>query len=80
MARQFLRHFTKKILFAVNILIAVLFVLGSNVKDVNQPHWWFFGLITFILPYLLLALIFFVILWLFTKPLWVIVPLLTVLV
>ncbi|MEO6288851.1 MAG: endonuclease/exonuclease/phosphatase family protein [Ginsengibacter sp.] len=64
-----LRTFTKKVLIAVNVLFALFFIAGASVKFFNQTNWWFLGLFTFVLPYLLVVLIFFIIFWLYAKPL-----------
>ncbi len=77
MARR-LRTFTKKILIGVNVLIALLFIAGASVGFFDQRHWWFLGLFTFILPYLLVLLFFFIIFWLYTKPILTSISILTI--
>ncbi|MEO8109984.1 MAG: endonuclease/exonuclease/phosphatase family protein [Ginsengibacter sp.] len=80
MAKRRLRTFTKKIFVAANILTAVLFIAGASVRFFNPESWWFLGLLTFILPYLLLLLFVFIVFWLFTKPVWISVSLFTLLI
>ena len=74
-----LRTFTKKICIALNIIIALLFIAGASVKFFNPSHWWFIGFLTFALPFFLLCLAFFIVFWLFAKPLWAGISILTVL-
>ncbi|MEO6219172.1 MAG: endonuclease/exonuclease/phosphatase family protein [Ginsengibacter sp.] len=76
---RLLRTFTKKISITVNIFIALLFIAGASVQFFNPDHWWFLGLLTFILPFLLLVLIFFIVFWLFAKPLFAGISILTIL-
>ncbi len=76
---KLLRTLTKKILIAVNIIIACLFLTGASVQFFNPARWWFLGLLTFALPFLLLILIFFALCWLFAKPLWAGVSVLAIL-
>ena len=74
-----LRTLTKKIAIGLNILIALLFLVGESVRFFNPSHWWFFGLLTFALPFFLLILIFFALFWLFAKPFWSGISILTIL-
>lgn len=74
-----LRTFTKKITIAFNILFALLFIAGASVQFFNPSHWWFLGLLTFALPFFLLCLIFFAVFWLFAKPFWAGISILTIL-
>ena len=73
-----LRRFTKKITIAFNILIALLFIAGASVHFFNPSHWWFLGLLTFALPFFLLCLVFFIVFWLFVKPFWAAISILTI--
>src|SRR5450432_2913418 len=73
-----MRRFTKRIFIAANCVIAIFFLAGSFVKYFNPAHWWFLGLFTFILAYFLLALLFFLIFWIFKKSLWACVSLITI--
>jgi endonuclease/exonuclease/phosphatase family metal-dependent hydrolase len=73
-----MRRFTKSIFIIANCIIAIFFLAGSYVKYFNPAHWWFLGLFTFILPYFLLALLIFLIFWIFKKSLWASVSLITI--
>lgn len=75
-----LRTFTKKLSIALNILIAFLFIAGAGAKFFNPSHWWFLGLLTFALPFFLLCLILFLVFWLFAKPFWAGISIITILV
>ncbi len=74
-----LRTFTKKICIAFNIIVALLFIAGASVKFFNPSSWWFIGFLTFGLPFFLLCLAFFIVFWLFAKPLWAGISILAIL-
>lgn len=78
MEKPFLRRFAKKFFIVLNCIIALFFIAGAYVKYFNPATWWFLGLFTFILAYLLLALVLFFIFWLFKKPFWCCISLITV--
>ncbi len=78
MEKPFLRRFTKNIFIISNGTIAICFVGGAYVKSFNPNNWWFLGLFTFVLAYLLLALIFFLIFWGFKKSAWAFISLLAI--
>lgn len=77
MEKPFFRTFTKRIFIYSNFLVAILFLIGANVKYLSPERWWFFSLFTLALPYLLLALILFLLFWLIIKPVWISVSLIT---
>jgi len=79
MEKSFLRRFAKKIFIALNCIVAVLFLAGAYVKYFNPADWWYLGLLTFILAYLLLALIFFFLFWLFKKSAWCLISIVAIL-
>ena len=79
MEKPFLRRLTKKILVISNIIIAILFLAGANVKYFDPQHWWFLSLFTLLLPYLLLLLVLFILFWLLVKPFWIFISLATIL-
>jgi endonuclease/exonuclease/phosphatase family metal-dependent hydrolase len=64
-----IRKFAKVFLLSTNIFLAVIYIAGSYTRFFDPVHWWFIGLITMCLPYILLFLIIFLIFWLFKKPL-----------
>jgi endonuclease/exonuclease/phosphatase family metal-dependent hydrolase len=70
MEKPFLRRFTKNIFIVSNCVIAILFLAGAYVKYFSPDPWWFLGLLTFILAYLLLALIIFFLFWLLRRSFW----------
>ena len=76
MEKPFLRRFTKKIFVVSNILVAVFFLAGANVKYFDPHRWWFLSLFTLLLPYLILILVLFILFWLFIKPVWGVVSIL----
>jgi endonuclease/exonuclease/phosphatase family metal-dependent hydrolase len=61
-------------------MISVLFAIACLSPYINPANWWVNGFTGLIVPYLLLALIFFVILWLMVKPRLVWIPLLTLII
>ena len=73
-----MRRFTKSIFIIINCLTALCFLAGAFVKYFNPSGWWFFGLFTFILVYLLVVLLFFLTFWIFKKSLWASVSLVTI--
>src|SRR5665213_1023536 len=78
MDKPFLRRFAKKFFIAINSIIAILFLAGAYAKYFNPTNWWFFGLFTFILAYLLVALASFFVFWLFKKSFWSGISLITI--
>ncbi|MEJ7610313.1 MAG: endonuclease/exonuclease/phosphatase family protein [Ferruginibacter sp.] len=61
------RRLTKGFFVFSNFTVAVLFLLGSYSSLFDPKYFWFIGLFTFASIYLLLALLFFIIFWLFVK-------------
>jgi len=79
MEKPLLRRFAKKFGIVLNFIFALCFLAGAYVKYFNPKAWWFLGLFTFILAYLLIALVVFFFLWLFKKSLWSLVSVVTIL-
>lgn len=77
MAKSLLRRFAKTILVTINAVIAGLFLIACLSPYLNPAYWWMTGFTGLIVPYLVLALIFFIIFWLYVKPVMVLIPLLT---
>ena len=75
MPKRFFRRITKRFLIICNIIVAILFLFGSYVKFFNPEKFWFIGLLTLSLPYILFTLIVFLICWLFTKKIWMLISL-----
>ncbi len=67
MAEGFLRRFTKTIFVFSNIVVAILFLLSCYASWFDPQHFWFIGLFTLGSFYLLIALVVFIIFWLFAK-------------
>jgi endonuclease/exonuclease/phosphatase family metal-dependent hydrolase len=80
MQKPFWRRLAHNFLIVTNCFIAVLFLAGANVKYFNPANWWFLGLLTLLLAYLILALIIFFFFWLFKKSLWCSLSLITLIV
>jgi len=68
MAKGFFRRQTKRIVIIANILAGVLFLLGSYSYLFSPKRFWPIGLLNLTAFYFLLALIAFIIFWLFVKP------------
>lgn len=77
MAKSIFRRVIKTVLISINAIIAVLFLIACLSPYINPAHWWMNGFTGLIVPYLVLVLIFFIIFWLFAKPVLVWIPLLT---
>ena len=73
-----LRRFFKNLFIVSNCIIALFFLAGAYIKYFSPVNWWFLSLFTFILAYLLLALIFFFVFWLFKKSFWCCISLITI--
>jgi len=66
MAARF-RLFTKRFLIFCNAGISFLFLLACLAPRLNPQSWWFISLIGIGFPFLLLAVIVFMIWWLFIR-------------
>jgi endonuclease/exonuclease/phosphatase family metal-dependent hydrolase len=77
MPKSLFRRFTKKFFILTNIGIAILFLLGCYASWFNANMFWFLGLLTLASFYLLILLVLFIFFWLFVKPFWIIISLLT---
>jgi endonuclease/exonuclease/phosphatase family metal-dependent hydrolase len=78
MPKPFFRRVTKSFLIICNIVAAVCLVLGSYVKFFDPARWWFIGLLTLSLPYILFTLLLFFFFWLFAKKIWLLISLLAI--
>lgn len=70
MPKPLFRILTKKVFIIINIIIAVLFLLGCNARWLFAKERWFVGLLALAAFYLLLILFIFFIFWLFAKSKW----------
>lgn len=68
MANGFFRRQTKRIVIVANVLAGILFLLGCYSYLFNPKNFWPVGLLNLTAFYFLLALIAFIIFWLFVKP------------
>jgi endonuclease/exonuclease/phosphatase family metal-dependent hydrolase len=78
MPKSFFRRITKKIFIATNIIVAVLFLLGSYGGMFNPQHWWPLGFLVLGAFYLLVALLMFILFWLFVKPKWALISIVAI--
>ena len=77
MPKSIIRRLTKKVLIIANAVVAALFLMGCYSEVFFSASWWPVGFLTLSLFYLLLVLFIFFIFWLFVKPVWVIIFLIT---
>ncbi|HEV8079271.1 MAG TPA: endonuclease/exonuclease/phosphatase family protein [Chitinophagaceae bacterium] len=75
MAKPFFSGALKTFLIICNFIAAICFVIGSYVKFLNPEKWWFIGLLTLSLPYILIILLIFFFWWLFGKKIWMLISL-----
>lgn len=68
MPQSFFRRVTKHFFITVNIIAAILFLLGSYGYLLNPKYFWPIGLLTLITFYFLLVLVAFIFFWLIIKP------------
>ncbi|MBP6024567.1 endonuclease/exonuclease/phosphatase family protein [Ferruginibacter sp.] len=79
MPKSLFRRLTKKFFIVSNIILAVLFLLGCYGGWADPKTWWPLGFLTLAAFYLLLLLIGFIIFWLFVKPWWSLISVVTIL-
>jgi endonuclease/exonuclease/phosphatase family metal-dependent hydrolase len=80
MPKSVVRRVTKVVFITLNVVVVVLFLLACLSPYINPARWWLSGFTGLIFPYLLLALIFFTILWLFAKPRLALIPVISLLI
>ncbi len=68
MAKSFFRRLTKRFFIAVNVVAAILFLLGCYGYLLNPRYFWPIGFLTLTSFYFLLILLAFIFFWLFVKP------------
>jgi endonuclease/exonuclease/phosphatase family metal-dependent hydrolase len=73
-----MRKITKVILISLNILLSLFYIAGSYNRFFDPTYWWFIGLLTLCLPYILLGLLIFLIIWLFTRRIWSLISVITI--
>ncbi len=77
MAKSPVRKFAKSILLSINGIIVLFFLFACLSPYLNPTIWWLNGFNGLIVPYLILLLLFFLIFWLYVKPVLALIPLLT---
>jgi endonuclease/exonuclease/phosphatase family metal-dependent hydrolase len=78
MPKPLLRRFSKSVFVISNVLVAGLFIAGTLTAYFNPERFWFLGVLALCMPYLLILLIFFAVIWLVSKSLWIFVSILTI--
>ena len=73
----FLRRFTKGFFVLCNIILALLFLLGCYSSYFNASTYWYLGLLTLASLYFFLFLLIFIIFWLFAKPKFILISLIS---
>jgi endonuclease/exonuclease/phosphatase family metal-dependent hydrolase len=68
MPQPLLRKLIIRSFAVINIIMAVLFLLGCYAKWFNPANWWFIGLFTLAAVYLFFILFIFFIIWLLVQP------------
>ena len=71
------RRFTKKFFIISNVLVGLLFLVACYAYLFDPQRWWFLGLLTLGAFYIFLLLLIFIIFWLFVKPGWSLISLIT---
>jgi endonuclease/exonuclease/phosphatase family metal-dependent hydrolase len=79
MSKNFFRRFTKKFFIVTNIILAILFLTGCYGYWFNPQYFWPIGFLTLSVFYFLLLLLAFIIFWLFVKPHWSLISVITIL-
>jgi len=74
----FLRRFTKGFFVLCNVGIAILFLLGCYASYFNATTYWYLGLLTLASLHLLLLVIIFIVFWLFAKPKFIFIGVITI--
>lgn len=77
MPKNIIRRFTKKILITLNLLTAAFFLVGCY-SELFFSAWWPVGFLTLSLFYLLVILLLFFLFWVFIKPVWTSIFIVTV--
>jgi len=80
MAGSFIRKFTKWIFISLTILVCIVFLLACLSPYVSPAKWAPIGFLSLAAPYLAVLLIFSVIFWLVAKPVFSLMPLITLLI
>lgn len=80
MSKSFFRRLTKRFFIVVNVITAILFLLGCYGYLFNPEYFWPIGFLTLSSFYFLLILVAFIIFWLFIKPIRALISVIVILV
>lgn len=78
MPKSLFRRITKKFFIICNIILAALFLLGCYGGLFNPQYYWPIGFLTLGAFYLLVLLLVFLVFWLFVKPKWALLSVITI--
>ncbi|HEX8357237.1 MAG TPA: endonuclease/exonuclease/phosphatase family protein [Segetibacter sp.] len=70
----------KRFLIVINCVLAATFLIACLVPYLNPSIWWFMGLFGIAVPYLAIVLIFFIFFWWVVKPVWSLIPIITLII
>ncbi len=80
MPKSLFRRFSKKFFILINLVTALLFLMGCYSKYFFSAKWWFVGLFSLAAFYLLVVLLLFIVFWLFARPSWSLLSIITIVV
>ncbi len=66
--QRFFRKITARVVLLVNFLVILFFLLASITPYLDPGKWWFTGFLGLLFPYLLVAVLGFLIFWLIVSP------------
>ncbi|MEP6617152.1 MAG: endonuclease/exonuclease/phosphatase family protein [Ginsengibacter sp.] len=78
MSRPIFKSAFRKFFIFSNLVVALIFLAGANARYFSPARWWFMGLITISLPYILFILLLFFFYLLFVKSSWALVSILSI--
>lgn len=76
MAKSWLRSATKTFIISVNLFLGLVFLIAALSPYINPESWWLHGFLGLITPYLILALLLFILFWLISRPAWSVISIL----
>jgi endonuclease/exonuclease/phosphatase family metal-dependent hydrolase len=79
MPKSIFRRLTKKFFIIANCVVGLLFLIGCYANWLNPGTWWFLGFLNLGAFFLLLVLLGFLLFWLFVKPRWSLITVVTLL-
>ncbi|UEG50835.1 endonuclease/exonuclease/phosphatase family protein [Ferruginibacter lapsinanis] len=78
MSKSLFRRLTKSFFIVTNIIVALFFMAGCYSKWLNADRWWVFGFLNVAAFYFFALLVLFILFWLFVKPRWIIISVVTI--